>query len=470
MTCQRIVIVGGGISGLAAAHRLCELGRGQGRELEITLLEAKDRFGGVISTEVKDGFLLEGGPDCFLSEKPWALDLCRRLGLEEEVIETRRNFRQSFIYRKGKLVPVPQGFYLTVPSRMTAFLESDLFTWRGKLRMACEFFIPPRRHNGDESIAGFVRRRFGREALERAAQPMIAGIYTGDPEKLSLQATMPRFREMEHRYGSLIRAYRKSTQAVRENIESASGPRYGLFLSLKAGMGSLVQTLIRGMPGVSLRTSASVAQISRAQNWIISLKDGSVLEADRLCLALPAPNAARLLNDVDPEIARALAGISYESVAAVHCVFRKQDIPELKGFGFVVPARENRKIVGCTFSAVKFAGRCPDDFFLIRAFVGGALHPGLFELDDERMKRLVIEELRALLGILSDPVLVSIARHPESMPQYYVGHLERVRQIEHRAGQFPGLYLTGNAFRGIGIPDCIHAAERTAEKILHGLG
>ena len=458
---KRVVIVGGGISGLSAAHCLCEFKRERKLDWDITVLEAGNRFGGVIETKMDNGFLFEDGPDCFLSEKPWAVDLCKRIGLAQELIETRKEARRSFICRNGKLVPVPKGFYLTVPSEMSSFFATPLFSWRGKQRMACEMFIPARTEERDESVAAFIRRRFGREALERAGQPMIAGIYTGDAEKLSLAATLPRFRAMERDHGSLIRAVRE---------REASGPRYHLFLSLRGGIGMMVQALVRAMPEAALRTRAAVSKISRdGVLWNVELAGGGVLPAEAVCVAVPAPAAAVLLKEIAPDAASGLLQIPYESVATVNLVYRKDDVAVQPGFGFVVPAVEKRKIVGCTFSNIKFPWRCPDDFLLIRAFVGGPGGRELIGLEDQALEDLVKQELREILGIEKDPVQSSICRLPHSMPQYEVGHLERVQKIETAVNRLPGLYVTGNAFRGVGIPDCIHAAEQTAEEIYRAL-
>jgi len=450
---------------LAAAHRLSELSRAHQIPLAITLLEAQDRFGGVIETEAKDGFLLEGGPDAFVSEKPWALDLCRRLGLADELIETQPAFRRSFIVQRGRLVPVPDGWYLIAPARLTTIFRTPLLSWPGRIRMACEPFIPTKRGDQDESVGSFIRRRFGQEALDRIGQPMLAGIYTADPECLSLRATMPWLADMERRHGSVIRSL--GANARKDATSTASGPRYSLFLTLRGGMRTLVHTLLRRMPEVSLRHTARVARIEPGRAWSVTLETGELLQADALCLALPAHVASGLMESCAPDLARSLAGIPYESVATVNLAFRKTDIPRpLDGFGFIVPAIERQRVVGCTFSSVKFPGRAPETCILLRAFVGGALHREVFALDDGALERAVREDLRGTLGIHAAPLTVSIHRYPHAMPQYHVGHLERVAAIEASARRYPGLYLTGNGYRGLGLPDCIHQAETTADRMV----
>ncbi len=473
---KRVVIIGGGISGLAVAHRLTELSHERQVPLDITVLESQSRFGGVIETVEREGFILEGGPDAFLAQTPWARDLCRRVGLEHELIETQRESRRSFIVQRGKLLPVPEGFYLIAPSSLSAVFQLPFLSWRGRIRMACEPFVPVRAEEQDESVGSFISRRFGQETLTRIGQPMIAGIYTADPDRLSLQATMPTFHEMERQHGSVIRALRARARASNGRSVSTSpaqqggtsGPRYGLFLSLRRGMGSLVEALLRQMHGVALHHSSPVTRIaSSGCAWTVTLHDGRTLRADRLCLALPADKAASLLEPCARDLARQLAEIPYESVATVNLGFRQADAPQaLAGFGFVIPASEGRRLVGCTCSSVKFSGRAPQGMVLVRAFVGGALHRELFHLDDAAMTQMVREELRDLLGIRADPVTLAVHRYPHAMPQYHVGHLARVAAIEETVRRYPGLHLAGNGFRGLGLPDCIRQAEQTAADMI----
>ncbi len=461
---KHVVIIGGGISGLATAHRLWELGKARAPVFRVTLLEAQGQWGGVIGTERREGFLFEKGPDAFISEKPWALELCRRLGLEEEVIGTRNEFRQSFIYLRGKLRPVPNGFYLIAPCRLSVLRETSLLTLSGKLRMLCDLWIPPKRKGGDESVASFVRRRLGPEALERVGQPMVAGIYSADPERLSLEATFPRFLELEARYGSVLRGLQASWQGRRPAEGEPSGPRYSLFLTLKEGMERLVQGLVTRMTGVNLRSSARVVRIEKGNRWRIFLEAGESLEADLLCLALPAPRAARLVRSFSSEIASDLEKIRCESVATVNLAFRRASVSHpLNGFGFVIPASEKKSLIGCTFSSVKFPGRVPEGTVLLRAFVGGALHREILSQTDGDLVRTITEDLQHILGISGPPLGTAVHRFPESMPQYDVGHLHRVASIEEKLKAWPGLFITGNAYRGIGIPDCIREGERAAE-------
>lgn len=450
---KRIVIVGGGISGLAAAHRLIELGIAPAR---ITLLEASPRLGGTIQTEHRDGFLLERGPDSFISEKPQATALAKRLGLESRLIQTNEQFRRSFIVRNGRLRPVPEGFQLLAPSRIWPFISTDIFSLPGKLRMAADLLLPRRRANGieDESLASFVRRRLGQEALERMAQPMVGGIYTADPETLSLRATLPRFLDMERDHRSVILAMMRQGQK-----RGTSGARYSLFLSFDRGMEVLVDALKRVVPNVHLNTRVEAIQKSE-DGWTIRTDGGNSMAADAICLAVPAYVAARLLAN------ERLNAIRYASTATINFAYPREAIRHpLNGFGFVVPFVEKRSLIACTFSSVKFNNRAPEGYVLLRAFAGGALQPEIFALPD--LETRIEADLRELLGINGKPLFTEVAKWERSMPQYEVGHLDRVEAIENEVRRLPGLVLAGNAYRGAGIPVCIRSGETAAESLVN---
>lgn len=456
---SHVVIIGGGISGLAAAHRLSE------QNVHVTLLEASPRLGGTIHTEQRDGFLLERGPDSFISEKPQALALAKRLGLESRLVQTNEQFRRSFIVRNGRLRAVPEGFQLLAPSRLWPFITSDIFSVAGKARMAADLLLPRKSTNGtnDESLASFVRRRLGVEALERMAQPMVGGIYTADPETLSLRATLPRFLEMERAHRSLILALLRQGRAQKVGT---SGARYSLFLSFDRGMQVLVDALTRINADVRLNTSAQALKVDD-RRWTITTDKGEQFEADAVCLAVPAYVAAALLRDTNARLAEKLRRIKYASTATLNFAYRRSAITHpLNGFGFVVPFVEKRSLIACTFSSVKFSGRAPEGHVLLRAFAGGALQPEIFALDEDEMRVRVEGDLRELLGITEDPLFVEVAKWKDSMPQYEVGHLERVNEIEKLTSEIPGLILAGNAYRGAGIPDCIASGEKAAEAMI----
>lgn len=454
---NRIVVVGGGISGLAAAHRLIELGK-----TSVTLIEASPRLGGTIQTEYRDDFLIERGPDSFISEKPEALALAKQLGLESQLIQTNEEYRRSFIVRNGRLRAVPEGFQLLAPSRMWPFLTSDIFSVAGKVRMAVDLFLPRKGTNGtqDESLASFVRRRLGKEALERMAQPMVGGIYTADPETLSLRATLPRFLDMERKHRSLILAMLRQSQVQKSGT---SGARYSLFLSFDRGMQVLIDALAHVKADIRLNTRVERLKVDN-RTWTITTNTGEQFEADAICLAVPASVAATLLNDLNGNLAAKLKQIKYASTATINFGYKRSAINHpLNGFGFVVPFIEKRSLIACTFSTVKFSGRAPEDHVLLRAFAGGALQPDIFALDESEMAARVETDLRELLGITTKPLFTEVAKWERSMPQYEVGHLDRIAEIENEVGKLPGLTLAGNAYRGAGIPDCIRSGQTAAE-------
>ena len=452
---NRIVIIGGGISGLAAAHRVLELNK----SAQVTILEASDRLGGTIQTEHRDGFLIERGPDSFISEKPHAVALAKRLGIESQLIQTNEEYRRSFIVREGRLRPVPEGFQLMAPSRMWPFITSDVFSIPGKMRMAADLILPRKSANGDESLASFVRRRLGEEALTRMAQPMVGGIYTADPETLSLRATLPRFLDMEQKHRSLILAMARLGRAQKTGT---SGARYSLFLSFNRGMQTLVEPLTR--INADLRVNTRAQRLTFDQGWTITTDKDEVFKEDAVCLAVPAYIAASLLTG---ELADKLRRINYASTATINFGYRRAAIAHpLNGFGFVVPFIEKRSLIACTFSSVKFSGRAPEGHVLLRAFAGGALQAEIFALEESELAARVEEDLRELLGINEAPLFVETAKWERSMPQYEVGHLDRVNEIEKLVNQLPGLTLAGNSYRGAGIPDCIRSGESTAEAMI----
>jgi oxygen-dependent protoporphyrinogen oxidase len=465
---MKLAIVGGGITGLSAAHRAVELARERGIPLELTLVEARDRLGGTIETERADGFLIEAGPDSFLSEKPWALALCRRLGVEDRLVRTDDRFRKTFVWHRGRLHPLPDGFQLLAPTRIGPFLRSGLFSWPGKMRMALDLVAPRRPGHDDESLGTFVRRRLGREALERVAQPLVAGIYTADPDELSLAATMPRFLELERTHRSVVLAMWRAARAA--PAPGTSGARWSLFVTFAGGMGELVETIARRLPPRAVALGQRVDGLERVDGrWRVAVRDGARVEADAVIVTSEAHASGRLLRYTDPQAAALLDGISYASSATVSLGYRRADVPHpLDGFGFVVPRTEGRALLACTFSSVKYPGRAPDGLVLLRGFLGGALGGHVLNAEDAELVARARDELRAALGITAEPVVTRCRRHPASMPQYHVGHLDRVEAIERRVAGLPGLALAGAAYRGVGIADCVRSGEAAAERLLGG--
>jgi oxygen-dependent protoporphyrinogen oxidase len=465
---KRVAIIGGGITGLAAAFHLMELAAARALPLQVTLFERGARLGGALDTTRRDGFVIETGADSFLSEKPAAAELAKRLGLENELIGTNPRFRKTYVVRGGRLVAIPEGFSLLAPARLGPVMKSPLLSPIGKLRLAMEPLIPRRRATGDESLGSFVRRRMGAEVLDRIAQALAGGIYTADPDRLSLGATMPRFIEMERVHGSVIRGLKAANRNRPEQAGGTSGARYSLFLSFRGGMRTLVDALAARL-GECVRMGTEVLEICAAQGstWRLSLPNGADFETDAIVLAAPAQAASRMLMNVTPSLANALGQISYASAATVNLAYRIADFPRPpETFGFVVPVKEGRRIIAGSFSSVKFAGRAPEGTVLLRVFLGGALNDQMMRLDEAAMVGAAREEVLALLGVRAEPRLTLVRRWPDSMPQYAVGHLDRVAEIERLAGELPGLALAGAAYRGVGIPDCIRSGELAAESVV----
>lgn len=469
-TTWRVAVIGGGLSGLAAAHRLAELCTQAGRPLELVLFEAGPGVGGLVGTRVIGEYRVELGADSFITNKPWAVNLCRRLGIEDRLISTDARYRRSLVLRRGKPLPVPDGFQLLSPVDMGAVLRSRIFSWPGKLRMAMEYLVPRGGSDGDESLAHFVRRRFGNEALERLVQPLVGGIYTSDPEKLSLKATMPRFLEMEREHGSLIRALKRQKTAGRDDDPSASGARYGLFTTPASGISELVEALTAKVSrAATMRLDTEVERIvphADSRGYILELPAGTQAHFDAVVVALPAWRAARLIDGFAARAAAELGRIEYASTAIVVSGHKLADVRHpLDAFGLVVPAIEKRKILAVSFTSRKFSDRAPTGCVQLRTFVGGAMQPELMDLSDEEIKRLVRGELEDIFGLTWQPDFALVARWMRSMPQYHVGHLNIVAGIEREMAPFPNLALAGNALYGVGIPDSIHSGELAAERV-----
>jgi len=488
-----VAVVGGGITGLAAAHHLLEAERdrtrGHGRPLTVRVLEGGDRVGGAVATErTGDGFRIERGPDTMLSDKPWGVGLAERLGIDDQLIETRKDIGGggAYVVCRGRLERVPPGFNLMAPTDPVAFLRTPILGPWGKLRAAADLILPRGRaaragrpgddaRNGDlddESLASFVRRRFGGELLERLAQPLVGGIYGADPERLSLAATMPRFIEAERDHRSVALGLRARR---RENArEGASGARYGMFVSFADGMGTLPEALAAAL-GDRVQTRVPVDRLRGDSDAGYTLELGGDrprrLHARRLLVALPAHRAASLLGDLDEDLAEALAAIPYGDAATVTFAWRRDEIPHpLDAYGFVVPSREGRALLASTWASQKWPGRAPEGQVLIRAFLGGYAHPGFCRQDDDSLVDAARRELGSLLGVTAAPRLTRVQRWLEAMPQYEVGHRRRVDRIDRAAARHPALALAGNAYRGVGIPDAIRDGERAARAILDGLG
>ena len=465
---RKIAIVGGGISGLSAAYYL-EKARRNGAPLEWRLFEQSPRLGGIVGSEYLNGCVIETGADSFLSEKPWAFELCRELGLEDQLIGSNDAARKTFILLRGKLVPLPEGLQFIVPASLDHVMRSELFSEETRRLIAAEVNLPPRRNDGDESIAAFVARHFGNEVVDRLAGPMLAGVYGGDAARLSMRAIMPRFLKMEEEHGSLIRA-----------LQASAGNKspHSIFTSLKNGMQQLLDGIAAQLDPDAIHAQCAVTAVTESQNrkagrWTLQGRNFSE-EFDALVLAVPAYAAARLLQSCRPGLAQELDKISYSSSMIVTLAFPKRELEKQdihpEGFGFLVPASENSRLLACTFVGNKFQHRQADDIVLLRGFMGGAHNQAALALSDAEAVAIVRREFAEILGINngihSQPVFTRVFRWPRSMPQYEVGHLERVAHIGHLLKSASGVYLIGNAYRGVGVPDCIREGRDAAEMIL----
>jgi protoporphyrinogen/coproporphyrinogen III oxidase len=474
---KRVVIIGGGIAGLATAYALQERARAAQVPLTCTLLEARERLGGVILTERVDGFVIEAGPDSLLTQKPWGLELCQQLGIGDHLIGTNDQQRKIYVLWQGHLHPLPEGLGLIVPTRLGPLLRSRLLTWPGKLRMACEYFLPPRPSEADESLADFVRRRLGREALEKIAAPLLAGIYAGSVEQLSLLATFPRLRELEAQHGGLMRGMLAQRRAMARAVPGPGRRAPTMFMAPRAGMAEIVEAISSRLDQVTIRRGIVVqrvvprgAGVAGVPSYEVQCDRSPALQAEAVVLAMPAHATARVVEGFHPKLAQALRAIPYVSTATISLAYRRADVPHpLDGFGFLVGRREGRRLMAATWTSTKFTQRAPAEHVLIRSFVGGAGHEHLVELEDAALLQLVREELGDILGIRQAPLLARVFRWERANPQYRVGHLEHVEAMEKMLASFPGLFLTGSAYRGVGVPDCIYQGGQAAERVLAAL-
>ncbi|MBB15644.1 protoporphyrinogen oxidase [Candidatus Poribacteria bacterium] len=461
------IVIGGGISGLTACYKLISKSRKRDLPLDIKLFEASSHLGGVIGTIKHNGVLMERGPDAFISTKPWARDLCQELGIAGQLVGTTDRYRRSFVVHDNSLHATPKGFYMMAPSMIIPLIRSPIFSLKGKLRMAMDLFLPPKDGNVDESLESFVVRRLGREVFERIAQPMIGGIYAADPSKLSLRATMPQFHDMEQHHESIIRAlvYKKKNS----DQQDAGGPRYSLFLSFQSGMQTLIEELSRRIPKDCIVTGAEVDRVSlqsKEKKWLIDFNHDQHIEADFVCVALPACHASGIIKSFSPKISELLSSVSYSSSITVNLVFRREQIGHpLDGMGFVVPSIEQKSILACSFSSVKFDNRTPENIVLLRAFVDLSKDSDIIGETEEQIIELVLHDLNALLDIRGYPVDALVSKYDNAIAQYYLGHIDRVAQIESEVANFSGLAFAGNAFHGVGIPDCINSAEKAVAKL-----
>ena len=463
---NRVAVIGGGITGLAAAHRLSELAP----SMKVTLYELKNRPGGILQTIQKDGFLIEQSSDMFTLREPWAKQLCQRIGFQDQLISTNEHHRRAFVVREGRLYPVPKGWSLLSPTSIFSLMTSRLLSLRGRMRVAWDYFKPAGITGDDESLASFARRRLGREAYEQIIQPLVGGIFTADPEKLSMAATLPQFLAMERDCGSLIRGGKRA--ARKQGHATASGARYGQFVTPRKGLSSLVDAIATRLPADSIRCQHQVTSLAQSPGgrWQLEVTSPSGENQqqvfDNVILATSARGAARLAENIDSSLADQLGQITAASATVISLGYRRDQISHpLDGFGLVVPLVEKRPLIAASFSSVKFPGRAPDGHVLLRVFIGGACQAELLEQSDDQLIETTLSQLEQLVGARGEPVLSHVTRWNRAMPQYHLGHLELVDQINSSVSCLAGLEVAGNAYHGVGIPACIHAGEMAAERI-----
>ncbi|MBM3180200.1 MAG: protoporphyrinogen oxidase [Chloroflexi bacterium] len=463
---MKLTIIGGGIAGLSAAYYASR----NTQHAQVTLLESDSRWGGKITTDrvaFDDGnFIIEGGPDTFLATKPWGVALCKELGLGERLQGTNPTKKNTYVLNRNRLLPLPDGLAMMIPTNVQAILKSHLVSWFGKARMGLDFIIPPHSLNGDESIGAFVSRRLGREAYENLIEPLMSGIYAGDGDQLSLASTFPYLRDLEINYGSLARG----ALEMRKKSPSNPGSR-SAFLTPTTGLAEIVEKLVESLKSnrADLRLNARALRIMHhADTWHVTLDTGDTLQSDSIILATPAFVSATLLESFAPTLASDLKSIPYASTATVSLAYRQSDLTrELDGYGYVIPRREGRKALACTWTSTKFPHRAPDGYALIRVFVGRAGQDIPWNEND--LLALAKEELNLTLGITAEPILSRVFMWDKAMPQYNLGHPEILKRIDAALEDHPGLALAGNGYRGIGIPDCIHSGEIAVKKIAREL-
>ena len=451
----RVIIIGGGISGLSTAYYLSKRG------IAHTLVESRGRLGGVIHTEQVEGCVVDAGPDSFLSVKPAAMDLIRDLGLADQVIGSNDHLRKTYVRKRGRLVPLPDGLMMMVPTRIMPLVTTRLLSWPTKVRMGLELLKPPKPRIADESVAEFVRDHYGQEAVDYLAEPLLSGIYGGNPEALSVQAVLPRFVELAARYGSLTRGVLAERKAARR----ASGA-LPLFRTLKGGLGQLAGAAANAAAAHMQRITGRAEALERTPAGLRVRVNGAWLEAEHVVLACEAHAAAPLASGADARIGDLLGGVAYSSSMTVVLGFEASAFPNpLEGFGFLIPSRERRRLIACTWVGTKFPFRVPPGMVLLRCFLGGMDDAAVLNDSDDTVIASVAGELREIVPFAARPLFARVFRWPKSMAQYTVGHPARVAEIEARLAEIAGLYVAGNAYQGIGVPDCIRMGKSAAERI-----
>lgn len=473
---MKVAIIGGGIAGLSAAYYLSQQANEKQQKLDILLFERENYWGGKIKTVVENGFVVEGGPDAYLVTKPWMRELCHELGLAEELQGTNPECSETFILHQGKLTSIPEGLTMTIPTQFMPILTTRLLSWPDKLRMAFDFLTPPKKNADDESLAGFISRRIGRAAYENLVGPLLSGIYAGDGDRLSLTATFPNLREMEIEHGGLIKgalALRAKRAQMHMKKNSSQSQSRSMFESPIRGLVTFVDALVQALEerGVTLRTGIEVKQVDRvAEGYQLHFENQVSLVVDFLVLATPAYVSGKLIAGWHAELAGLLSEIEHVSTATVSLAFYKKDLPfSLDGYGYIVPQHADSPALACTWTSSKWNHRAPEDQVLLRIFIGRIQDDWDLPNDEQSLIAIAQEELKQTLGIDSSPTRSWVFRWEKAMPQYTLGHPERMQIINILVAELNKLALAGNAYQGIGMPDCIHSGILAAEKIISNI-
>jgi protoporphyrinogen/coproporphyrinogen III oxidase len=459
-----VVIIGGGISGLSAAFALKREARKRGLEISTLVLEGEERLGGKIWSRKEDGYLCEWGPNGFLDSKPWTLELCRDAGIQERLLRSNDNARKRFIFSCGQLHQLPES--------ALSFFRSDLISWPGKLRLACELLVPAGRSEKDETLADFARRRLGSEALDKLIGPMVSGVFAGDPETMSLKSCFPRIHELEKEYGGLIKALfklQKKRRAERKSGKQVGGPSgpAGVLTSFGEGIDELVAGVAAALEG-EVRSGAKVAGLrKKGAGFELCLETGEILHARVVLSACPAFELAGIVEGMDQGLSGILSGIPYSPLFVVCCGYERGKIlRDLNGFGYLVTRQEKKNVLGTLWDSSIFPNRAPEGRVLLRSMVGGAAWPEVMKLSKEEIQRRVLEDLRLIMGIVEPPDFVRVYPHAQAIPQYLSGHGDLIDALTDRAQGYPGFFFTGNAFYGVGLNDCVRASNEVAAKVI----
>ena len=467
---MKIAIIGSGISGLSSAYHLDKLAKGSGTDIEVHIFEKNDTPGGAISTIKEDGFIIEEGADSFITSKPWALEICREIGLEKKLISPNKENRRTFVHFDNRLNVLPDGFFLMAPSNLNAFSTSSFFSDSEKKRVLDEQYVAKKEDDTEESVDEFIKRRFGNDLLEKAAKPLIGGIYTGDTKRLSINAILPEFVSMEKEFGSVIKGLQKK-YVHSENSDAESGARYGLFLSLEDGMGTLIDGLAEAISDANFCYNCELKSISkRGKSWVLKDAKGNEYTFDGLILAAPPHVASDLVRGIDIDLSNELGKIENASSVVANIAVPKEDLANFpEGIGIVAPPSEKLNILACSFSSRKFSGRSKEEYELVRCFAGGVLNPDLLDKSEQKISDMLLTELNLILNADSKPRFIKIKKYFGAMPQYNLGYLDLIGKINNKVAALKTVAIAGNAYNGIGIPDCVKSGQSAANYIFKNL-